>query len=247
MTTFTEAPVTPIERLPRAQEDYDMLQSSEPDSASIITIKEIPPTSREPSSEPRAQITNLPPTLISLPPEIHLRIFQELNPIDFTCLVLSCKHLYTTSLTRLTRLNPLVPGECSLPPLPCLLSGSPQSQNPVIQASGCRHCTPALYYPAHCELHFHLKCFMPSDMKYCAGRCQRYTVPAVEEDGRICRGCSGRYSRRFERGRRHLDMTRPGGPQPRLRKWFNWGDNKFETVSGGTGEEEPTGAMGGGD
>ncbi|KAH6682971.1 hypothetical protein B0J14DRAFT_468561 [Halenospora varia] len=222
-----------------------MLQSSEPDSSSTITIKEIPPTSRESGSEPQTQITKPPSTLISLPPEIHFRIFQELNPIDFTCLVLSCKHLYTLSLTHQTRLNPFVLlRERSVPPLPRLLSGSPQSQTPVIQASGCRHCTPALYYPAHCELHFHLKCFMPSDMKYCAGRCQKYTVPAVEEDGKICGGCSGRYSRRFERGRRHLDMRRPGGQQLRLRKWFNLGNDEVERAFGGADEEEPTGAMG---
>ena len=55
-----------------------------------------------------------------------------------------------------------------------LLIGSPDSAFPVPELEGCKHCTPVLYYPAHCELHFHLREFIPKHLNFCSA-CGKYT------------------------------------------------------------------------
>ncbi|EPE35376.1 hypothetical protein GLAREA_11075 [Glarea lozoyensis ATCC 20868] len=64
-------------------------------------------------------------------------------------------------------------------PLP-LETGSPYLRNPVIQTRGCKFCVPVLYYPAHCELHFHIREFIPENMRYC-GECGKFTRSLAEK------------------------------------------------------------------
>lgn len=59
-----------------------------------------------------------------------------------------------------------------------LLTGSPFSSTPVerhMSLSGCLHCTPGQYYPSHCELHFHLRSWMPEHLRFCKAPCNRFT------------------------------------------------------------------------
>jgi hypothetical protein len=87
-----------------------------------------------------------------------------------------------------------------------------------------------LHYPAHCQLHYHLRSFMPPDLNYCAGQCQKYTPSLRSADGvaRDCGACGRDYRKQYERGRRMLDMTRDVGGEgmgsqrrrERLRKWY---------------------------
>jgi hypothetical protein len=101
--------------------------------------------------------------------------------------------------------------------------GAPDSEHPVITKSGCRHCLPVLLYPAHCELQFHLRSFIPKDLTYCK-RCNVFTKfedKSFSDSKNFCGQCETGYWRRFERGRRMIDMRRPGEKQERLRKWYN--------------------------
>jgi len=155
------------------------------------------------------------PFLAVLPPEMHLKIFECLNPIDGVCLSLANKYLYIISSTRLPSLLKASP----------LSIGSPYSDWPVIRVSGCKHCCPVLYYPAHCELHYHLRSFIPRHLTYCSGLCGKYTMHerSIASDAKLwCGSCNGNYRKRYERGRRMIDMSRPGEAQARLRKWYDW-------------------------
>ncbi|KAH7356875.1 hypothetical protein BKA65DRAFT_495652 [Rhexocercosporidium sp. MPI-PUGE-AT-0058] len=105
-----------------------------------------------------------------------------------------------------------------------LSSGSPSSVTPRPQPTGCRHCVPVLYSPAHCELHFHIRSFFPSRFTYCSN-CDRFTMYEMSEfdDERkreCCGGCGVAYRRRFVRGRRLLDL----GVEREVKRgsrWFN--------------------------
>ena len=97
------------------------------------------------------------------------------------------------------------------------------STHPLPNSSGCRHCLPVLFYPAHCELHFHLRPIIPSHLKFCSS-CSRFTScqdGEVSDREEYCGRCATAYRRRFARGRRMIDMRRPGEKQVRLRKWYN--------------------------
>ncbi|KAF8863558.1 hypothetical protein BDZ45DRAFT_798154 [Acephala macrosclerotiorum] len=155
------------------------------------------------------QFTKVTPFL-GLPPEIHLKIISLLNPIDATCLSLVSKYIY--------RLSP--PYVNSHP----LDIGSPHSTNPLPKIEGCKYCVPVLYHPAHCELHYHLRSFIPKELNYCSGKCQKFTLHEQEgysDSKEICGECGTNYRRRYERGRRMLDQLRPGEKQLRLNKWYN--------------------------
>lgn len=100
--------------------------------------------------------------------------------------------------------------------------GSPFSINPYEGPGNCKFCCPVLFQPAHCELHFHLRKFIPKEMKYCAAtRCQKYTKcenKGYSDSHEYCGQCGVSYRRRYERGRRVLDQDRRGPMQHRLKK-----------------------------
>ncbi|TVY76079.1 hypothetical protein LSUE1_G004706 [Lachnellula suecica] len=144
---------------------------------------------------------------LAMPPELHLKIFSFLNPIDQVCLSLVNAYIY--------KLNP--------PKRFPLDMGAPDSHYPVVSHS-CRHCVPILYYPAHCQLHYHLRPFIPAPLTYCCGECSKFTFCEQSEASdhkTVCGTCGTQYRRCYERGRRMLDMRRPGPGQHRLRKWYN--------------------------
>ena len=97
------------------------------------------------------------------------------------------------------------------------------STSPLPHPTGCKHCLPVLFYPAHCELHFHLRPIIPSHLTFCFC-CSRFTASQdgdVSDRAEYCGICGTSYRRRFARGRRMIDMRRPGEKQERLRKWYN--------------------------
>jgi hypothetical protein len=163
---------------------------------------------------------------LAIPPELHIRILELLNPIDAVCLSL-VKFVTAPVLYRSYPANRsskymftlLAPFTNSIP----LSIGAPDSQHPVIKGSGCHHCVPVLFYPAHCELQFHLRSLIPPQFKYCA-RCEKFTKcedKGFSDSEKFCGGCGVTYWRRFERGRRMIDMERQGEKQRRLRKYYN--------------------------
>ncbi|KUJ18249.1 uncharacterized protein LY89DRAFT_684174 [Mollisia scopiformis] len=155
------------------------------------------------------QFSKITPFL-AVPPEIHLKIMTLLHPIDATCLSLVNKYIYELSPPFLN-------------PHPMDI-GAPFSTDPCPKVEGCKHCVPVLYHPAHCELHYHLRSFMPKELKFCSGKCHRYTKceqQGYSDSSEICGECGTSYRRRYERGRRMLDMMRPGEKQIRLNKWYN--------------------------
>src|SRR4051794_14838413 len=94
-----------------------------------------------------------------------------------------------------------------------LTIGAPDSPDPVITQSGCRHCLPVLYYPARCELQFHLRKFIPKEWKYCSS-CAKYTKcedNKFSDSHEFCESCGTSYWRRFQRGRRMIEMVRQEG------------------------------------
>jgi hypothetical protein len=110
-----------------------------------------------------------------------------------------------------------------------LTAGSPSSCTPLPLAHNrsCKHCVPVLYYPAHCELHYHIRSFMPSHLTFCSGPCSKYTYAedkGYSESAEYCGVCGVEYARRYKRGRRILDVRRPGEKQGRLNKWYNRGE-----------------------
>jgi hypothetical protein len=102
--------------------------------------------------------------------------------------------------------------------------GEPSSAFPVEQIEGCKHCVPVRFYPHHCELHYHLRGFIPKKFNFCGGQCGKYTLceqKGFSDSHEYCGTCGVSYWRRYERGRRMLDMLRPGEKQERLCKWYN--------------------------
>jgi hypothetical protein len=168
---------------------------------------------------------------LAVPPEIHLKIFSLLNPIDFVCLSL-VKYVFSPTShsplsphslmyrsTYIYSISPRITTE-SHP----LTIGAPGSSFPVEKIEGCKHCVPVLYFPAHCELHYHLRGFIPKELNFCGGQCGKYTKceqKGYSDSEEYCGTCGISYWRRYERGRRMLDMLRPGEKQERLCKWYN--------------------------
>ncbi|PQE10555.1 F-box domain-containing protein [Rutstroemia sp. NJR-2017a BVV2] len=158
---------------------------------------------------------------ITTPPEIILQVYRHLNPIDTICFSLINKYIRNIYTSHLHNPNHLSTS---------LSLGSPSSPHPVPTQSGCRHCVPVLHYPAHCQLHYHLRSFMPAELNYCAGQCQKYTSGTGSADGvaRECAACGRSYRKQYERGRRMLDMMRDVAGEgqgmvrrtERLRKWY---------------------------
>src|SRR6266536_1647265 len=80
--------------------------------------------------------------------------------------------------------------------------GSPDSPSPypAPERKGCHHCVPVLYFPAHCELNFHLRKFVPLNSKYC-GKCEQFKLCRAwggSNDGEFCGGCGIEYRKRYE-------------------------------------------------
>ncbi|KAA8565353.1 hypothetical protein MFRU_045g00520 [Monilinia fructicola] len=147
---------------------------------------------------------------ISTPPEIMIGIFKFLNPIDAVCFSLMNKFTHNIYLSEGTR--PVLHFQ------PPLQIGRPETEFPVIPGpkNSCHHCCPVAFFPAHCELHFHLKSFMPSDLLFCAGACQKFTSCDPQQP-RMCGKCGRDYRRQFERGRRMIETDRAEG---RVFKWY---------------------------
>ncbi|KAM3065256.1 hypothetical protein ACMFMF_011196 [Clarireedia jacksonii] len=163
---------------------------------------------------------------VTTPPEIILEIYSYLNPIDTICFSLINKFTLNVYLEHLQSTNH---------PRPSLSLGSPSSPGPLPKQSGCRHCVPVLHYPAHCQLHYHLRSFMPRELNFCAGQCQKYTPSMGSADGvaRECAYCGRDYRKGYERGRRRLNLTTEVGGdadadadageprrRERVRKWY---------------------------
>ncbi|KAK0107331.1 hypothetical protein ONS95_004024 [Cadophora gregata] len=136
-------------------------------------------------------------SLLDLPIEIHLRIISNVCELSTLSLSLTCREFYT-------RLSPLTHSyDLSLS------SGSPSSLTPHPNPIGCRHCVPVLYSPAHCELHYHIRCFFPPELTYC-GNCDLFTLSEQKnfsDSKDICGGCGVAYRRRYARGRRFLNVN----------------------------------------
>ncbi|KFY15227.1 hypothetical protein V492_02144 [Pseudogymnoascus sp. VKM F-4246] len=97
-------------------------------------------------------------SLDSLPTELHLLIFSSLDPIDSTCLGLASRHYY--SAYRSTH------------PVRVPLNQRRRGPNKIEQVwgilgpvSGCNYCS-----GSRCELHMHIREFMPGRYEYCAVR-----------------------------------------------------------------------------
>lgn len=76
-----------------------------------------------------------------------------------------------------------------------LAIGAPDSACPVVKKSGCKYCTPVLYQPAHCELSFHLRGFMPSHLK-CRVFYGQTDERLAKRESRLCRSMSEVYAYR---------------------------------------------------
>lgn len=108
------------------------------------------------------------------------------------------KKRLTSSSKYMHALSPLVSPKIKIP----LSIGSPNSPSPYAtpENKGCHHCVPVLYFPAHCELNFHLRKFVPQNLKYC-GKCKKFTLCRAyggSNDGEFCGGCGVEYRKRFE-------------------------------------------------
>lgn len=97
-------------------------------------------------------------SLSSLPTEIHLLIFSSLDPIDSTCLGLTSRHFYTAYRTTHPSRVPLNQRRRG----PNTLESAWEVLGPV---TACRYC--GIY---RCELHKHIREFMPGRYEYCAVR-----------------------------------------------------------------------------
>ncbi|OBT52164.1 hypothetical protein VE04_08085 [Pseudogymnoascus sp. 24MN13] len=109
--------------------------------------------------EAETPTTTTPATsLTSLPTELHLLIFSSLDPIDSTCLGLTSRHFYTADRTT-NRVRVLLNQRRRGPNT---LESAWEVLGPV---TACRHC--GIY---RCELHMHIREFMPGRYEYCAVR-----------------------------------------------------------------------------
>lgn len=169
------------------------------------------PVARDPAIKDAWKQFSKTTPFLGVPPEIHLRIFSFLNPIDAVCLSLVNNYMYTISPRITPDTHPLDIGE-------------PGSEYPVEKREGCKHCVPVRFYPHHCELHFHLREFIPKELNFCGGQCRKYTrceQKGYSDSHEYCGTCGVSYWRRYQRGRRMLDILRPGEKQERLCKWYN--------------------------
>jgi len=110
----------------------------------------LPPISSEPSNS----------LLTNIPTELHLLIFSHLDPLDGTCLGLTNAHFYNLqkALYGTTPISSRRKGHA------WELRGKPE----------CRHCI-----ARGCQLHMHLRDWMPERYEYCAIR-QVYGLKARE-------------------------------------------------------------------
>lgn len=94
-----------------------------------------------------------------------------------------------------------------------LTAGSPTSSTPVVKATGCKHCVPVLWYPAHCELRNHLSKWVPPDLAYCMD-CKLFTQASTYSDRtpwrRFCGKCGEEFGSQRSICRERLLETKPG-------------------------------------
>ncbi|OBT42821.1 hypothetical protein VE00_08136 [Pseudogymnoascus sp. WSF 3629] len=116
-----------------------------------------PATAHAPSA-PTEAVAAPTTSLASLPTELHLLIFSSLDPIDSTCLGLTSRHFYTAYRTTHRVRVPLNQRRRG----PNTLESAWEVLGPV---TACRYC--GIY---RCELHMHIREFMPARYEYCAVR-----------------------------------------------------------------------------
>jgi hypothetical protein len=140
-TTFNEPPstTTPSESLHELTKINTLLEIV-PDLPSIV-----------------AQLPHGPSSLAltSLPTELHLMIFNQLDPIDSTCLGLTCYQLYQAYRRKMMKVS--VPLNARRKG-PNNLESAWKSYNKV----PCRHC--GIF---RCELHKHIRGLFPPKYEYC--------------------------------------------------------------------------------
>jgi len=95
---------------------------------------------------------------MDLPAELHFVVFDFLDPIDSTCLGLTSRHFYTAYRSRHPSRVPLNQRRRG----PNTLESAWEVLGPV---TACRYC--GIY---RCELHKHIREFMPGRYEYCAVR-----------------------------------------------------------------------------
>ncbi|CAG8951600.1 hypothetical protein HYFRA_00007516 [Hymenoscyphus fraxineus] len=106
-------------------------------------------------------------TLAQLPTELQLQIFSYLDPIDATCLGLTSPAYYTVYRTiygTKMPLNTRRPGPNAL-----------EAAWEVVGKQECNHC--GMY---RCELHQHIKSWMPKELEYCSMK-RNFGLPADDE------------------------------------------------------------------
>jgi len=146
--------------------DYDSLASTDTDMTSSPEEDE---WEFEVTPEIMRRLSLLPhrshgPTLTFLPTELQLGIFSYLDLIDSTCLGLTSRNLYVVHRaihgTKIP-LNTRRIGPNSL-----------ESAWEVVGKQECKQC--GIY---RCELHQHIKTWMPKELEYCAMK-QNFGLPA---------------------------------------------------------------------
>ncbi|KAG9248992.1 hypothetical protein BJ878DRAFT_475929 [Calycina marina] len=125
-----------------------------PSTSALVKGKSVQTSTSHESTSPKPQI-------LGLPLELLLHIYSQLNPIDAVCLSLISKHMYNIAQQSDIRASTHSRLILHVP----LTIGAPDSEHPVVKSQGCRHCRPVLFQPAHCELNFHLRSFMPKHMR----------------------------------------------------------------------------------
>ncbi|CAG8956105.1 hypothetical protein HYFRA_00011890 [Hymenoscyphus fraxineus] len=147
--------------------------------------------------------------IFTIPVEAHVVIFNNLHLLDAVSLSLTCTYLYALSPTRFIAIRRarhyINTRSANDAPIIPLNLGAPDSAFPLVK--GCTLCLPALYYPCHCELHFHIEKFMPAHLKYC-NSCRMFTLNYEESQRRL----------RLERRNGNQRLSRPAGRGV----LFNW-------------------------
>ncbi|CAG8982605.1 hypothetical protein HYALB_00008097 [Hymenoscyphus albidus] len=147
--------------------------------------------------------------IFAIPVEAHVVRFNNLHLLDAFSLSLTCTYLYALSPTRFIAIRRarhyINTRSANDAPIIPLSLGVPDSAFPLVK--GCTLCLPALYYPCHCELHFHIEKFMPAHLKYC-NSCRMFTLNYEESQRRL----------RLERRSGNQRRSRPAGRGV----LFNW-------------------------
>ncbi|KAN0108343.1 hypothetical protein V8E51_008085 [Hyaloscypha variabilis] len=154
--------------------DYDSLGSTDTDMTSSPEEEEwefqmTPDLERRLSLIPSRNYGN---TLPTLPAELQLEVFSYLDKIDSCCLGLSAPNLYLVYRAIHGTKMPLNTRRLGPNPL--------EAAWEVVGKRECKQC--GIY---RCELHQHIKSWMPKELEYCAFK-QNFGIPAVNNAHATC-------------------------------------------------------------